>query len=321
METADFVIIGGGPAGVGAFSSLPESSSAVLLEARESLMYSLSWMKSVHFNDTTGTEFSANVSPAVSKRTAKREDKRIHMEERVFRIDRENKIVYSRSSTDNLHEYRYGTLIVAVGAIQIVYGRYLLPGVRAGRIFTTYQVGEMLQHYDFIPGKRIFIFGESPYTVETALAARDAGLEVEIGIPGDDTSEDSWRPLLPDGATVSTEIAGRIDDIPVHTGVALKQIYGGTLVEGVLLQKGNREFSVSTDSFVVDGDFVLEHAWRYHLDVEWNLREWRLDTNSEEMRKNGIILVGDAYRPNPNFQDQFTSARKAALPTILEVTT
>ena len=41
--------------------------------------------------------------------------------------------------------------------------------------------------------------------------------------------------------------------------------------------------------------------------MEWNLNKWELNLSREEMKTRNLIVVGDAYRPDPDFIKQFRS--------------
>jgi thioredoxin reductase len=291
METYDYVVIGGGVAGLGALEALPAEHSAVLLEGRRHLMHTLTWMKTVPLgaDGMTGVAYRASLLDAAYELE---KAGRIRTEARVFRVDKDRRVVHVRSAAGSHEEVGYRTLVVAVGATQILYGRYLLPGIRGGRFFTAYQVGEMLEHYEFLPGRELVIFGESTYALETAAAARAQGLNATLVSP-------AGLPHPP----------ASLEDVPVYTNVRLKQVYGGKRFEGLLLQHGGRELAVAGDALVVDGDFVLEHEWRTHLGVEWDLSAWRLALDEREMQRRKLVFVGDAACPTPDFAAQYRAAR------------
>ncbi|MEA1910161.1 MAG: FAD-dependent oxidoreductase [Spirochaetota bacterium] len=295
MPDYDFIIIGGGVAGLGALDALLSTghSKVALFEARDTLMYSNTWMKNIELQDNTdsknytGADFRMKILSNLNKSNMQ---KQIHTGMRVYFIDQKEKKIYLRTEAGEREEYSYNTLVAAVGAAQIMYGKYLLPGSRGGRFFTSYQVGEMIEHYPFNPGEKLIIFGESLYTLDTALLAKDEGLSVTVVSPSKLTLPENW----PGGITV-------------YDNAVLKQVYGDSLFEGMLIQKGSAQISIPGDSIAVDGDFVLEHPWREHLAVEWDLNKWKLDLSMEEMKKRDLIVVGDAYMPNPDFCKQYQS--------------
>ncbi len=305
MSDFDYLVVGGGVAGLGAFLEIVrgELGSICLLEGRNDLMYTLTWMKSFPFGEGktssryTGIDFRKKLLFEIENIT--RDDAKVLTGVRVFKIDRESKVVYARSANGAGLQFEYKKLIVAVGATQIVYGRYLLPGVRGGRIFSAYQVGEMLEHYPFLPGKKLIVFGESEYAIEVALSAYEKGIGVSIVSPSNDIEE------------VIGAVPGKWPEaISLYTGCVLKQVLGDTLFRGLVLQRAGAEFCVGGDSLAVDGDFVLEHPWREHLGVEWNLDRWQLDMNTDKMRELGMLFVGDAQRPSPNFVLQYHEAKR-----------
>ena len=296
MSDYEYIIIGGGSAGLGAFDALLSAGfkNIALFEARNTLMYTNTWMKNIEVSDTkegkyfTGSSFREELIK--NQELDKKKDK-IFTDKRVYNIDQKEKKIHIRTASGEGEEYTYDNLIVAVGAAQIMYGKYLLPGTRGGRFFTCYQVGEMVEHYPFKPGNNLIVFGESMYTLETAILAYKSGISVKVISPGKLELPKNWPP-----------------EIKVFDEVILKQIHGDTLFEGMLIQYGSGEKCISGDSLAVDGDLVLEHPWREHLGVEWDLKNWKLDLSHDEMKNRNLIVVGDAYDPDPNFIKQYNSS-------------
>jgi len=295
MPDYEFIIIGGGVSGLGALEALLSSghSNVALFEARNTLMYTNTWMKNIELQDSTdskiytGTDFRMKILSNLKKSNI---NKNIFTGKRVYYIDQKEQKIHLRSQSGEREEYSYGTIIVAVGAAQIMYGKYLLPGSRGGRFFTSYQVGEMIEQYPFNPGENLIVFGDSLYTLDTALLAHKAGISVTVVSPSELTLPENWP-----------------DNITVHKNAVLKQVYGDTLFEGMLIQVGSAQISIPGDSVAVDGDFVLEHPWRKHLDVEWDLKNWKLDLSLSQMKKRNLVVIGDAFKPDPDFIKQYQS--------------
>ncbi len=293
MPDYEYIIIGGGTAGLGAFEALQSAGSrnVALFEARTTLMYTNTWMKNIEVYDKSKNKSFTGASyreELLDKLEANKKFEKIFTGKRVFNIDQKEKKVHIRTASGEAELFTYNNLIIAVGASQIMYGKYLLPGTRGGRFFTCYQVGEMLEHYPFKPGENLIVFGESLYSLETALSAYNTGLSVKVVSPGKLKLPVDWPA-----------------EIEIFDEAILKQVYGDTLFEGMLIQSGSGEKCISGDCLAVDGDFVLEHPWREHLGVEWDLKNWKLDLSLKEMKKRNLILVGDAYNPDPDFIRQY----------------
>ena len=148
MPDYDYIVIGGGISGLGALTSLilEGHNKIALFEARDTLMYTNTWMKNIKLPDDqernyTGADYREKVLNDLEHNNI---DELIFTGKRVFFIDQKEQRIHLRTSSGEKEEYSYGTLVVAVGAAQIMYGKYLLPGTRGGRFFTTYQVGEMI---------------------------------------------------------------------------------------------------------------------------------------------------------------------------------
>ena len=291
MSDYEYIIIGGGVSGLGSLNALLSTghSRVALFEARDTLMYTNTWMKNIELQDSldsknyTGAAYRDKIISGLNK-----SNDHIFTGKRVYYIDQKEQKVHVRTDSGKNEEYSYSNLIIAVGAAQIMYGKYLLPGSRGGRFFTSYQVGEMIEHYPFNPGKKLIVFGESLYTLDTALLAKKSGISVTVVSPSPMELPVNWP-----------------DDITVYDNTVLKQVYGDTLFEGMLVQKGSAQISIPGDSIAVDGDFVLEHPWREHLDVEWDLKNWGIDLSLGEMKKRKLFFIGDANKPNPDFIKQY----------------
>jgi len=311
MNDFDYLVLGGGVGGLAAFFEIVKKGggSVVLLEGRDVLMYTLTWMKYFPFGISdedpryTGVDFRKQVLFEVENlvgRDGEMKEAEILMGARVFKIDRDRRVVYARKNDGSGLKIGYRNLVIAVGATQIVYGKYLLPGVRSGRVFSAYQVDEMLEHYPFLPGRSLVVFGESEYTLEVALAAYDRGIKVSVVSPGERIME------------MIGKIPGGIPDgIGIYTNCILKQLLGNVLFKGLVVQQGAFEFCIPGDSLAIDGEFVLEHPWREHLGVEWNLDRWEVDMDMEGMRESGILFVGDAKKPSPNFVLQYERTKES----------
>lgn len=300
MFTYDHVILGGGAAGVGALDELlteHRSSSLILLEARRQLGYTLTWMGSLSYRserferDFTGLDF---LDFLVHKKNPSR-DLHVQYLSRAFFIDTEKKIVHYISADKDHEQIGYRHLVCAPGAVQILYGRHLLPGKRTARLFTTYQIGEMLSHYTYLPGKKLVFYGSSPYTVETAALALAQGLS----------------PIVVSPEEIGDELIAHIPTLPIYQKSLLLRIEGDTRFRSLVIEYRGKTQSISGDALVVDGDFVLERQWREQLKVEWDLEQWRLKDEGVNKHNGSLRVVGDAKSPDHNFIAQYERAREA----------
>ena len=139
-------------------------------------------------------------------------------------------------------------------------------------MFTAYQVSEMLTHFDFNPGKRLAIAGNSLYCSETKAIAEASGLDVLL------LDEEIYR-------LKGTEHIESVDTISAD----------GTI------------HTYSVDALAVDGEFAMEHKMRELLQLEWNIDQDRADTKETQVHKRfpNIFVVGDAYKPDFNFLKQY----------------
>lgn len=300
MFTYDYVVLGGGAAGIGALDEVladHRSSSSILLEARRQVGYTLTWMDTVSYHserfekDFTGTEF---LDFLLHEKNPSR-DLYIQYLSRVFLVDIEKKILHYISAEKTREQIGYRHLLCAPGAVQILYGRHLLPGKRTARVFTTYQFGEMLAHYPFTPGRKIVFYGSSPYTVENAALAHARDLSAMVVSPEE---------LAPDQTV-------HIPKVPVYQKSRLLRLEGDSRFRELVFEYNGKEERVEGDALVVDGDFVMEHQWRDQLKVEWDLEKWRLRDGTQHGIEHSQTILGDAHTPNHNFILQYENARSA----------
>ncbi len=281
MIEKEYCIIGGGVAGIGFLAGLVESGrdDVLLIEGRDQLMYTLTWLgyveKQYGEKGVTGRDFRKIVSGRMDVRPF------LSAESRVIHVDpKEREVVFV--SGDDLERCRYGKLIVAAGGVPIIYGDYLLPGFRGAGIFSAYQVGEMLEHFDFMPGKRLVVYGEDEYVADLTAFARDCGIEAVA--------------LLPD----HIELRGM--DIPVVEG-RIERLEGGLRLEKVILDNGEE---IQCDSLAVAGKFVPERWWREHGILYWDLKKWEGRSLYDD-----IVLVGDIKKPTFDFVEQYQESYEA----------
>ncbi|MCK5800969.1 MAG: hypothetical protein KAI47_27465, partial [Deltaproteobacteria bacterium] len=106
MSYYDNIIIGGGVSGLGALTSLVSSDKStggndtvVLFEARESLMYTNTWMKNVQVQDSlhgshTGESFRKVVLKDITESKA---EACIYTGRRVYHVDQASRTIHLRS--------------------------------------------------------------------------------------------------------------------------------------------------------------------------------------------------------------------------------
>lgn len=307
MDTVDYVVVGGGAAGVGALEELQRAgvSSVVLLEGRARLGYTLSWMKHLTFPAGTngGTETVTGTQFRERYLTPHEENDAVRLGRRVFSVDLAGATPPEGAAgtldvitADKRHEQlQFNHLILAQGAVQVLFGRYLLPGKRTNRMFTSYQAGEMMEHYPFLPGNKLVFFGESPYTIEAARAANEIGIASAIVSPT--SFSQRYREYLP--------------DVALYEDAGLTALTGDAVFTGIDIEHGGSSKHVAGDAIVVDGDFVLERQWRDMLGVGWDLEAGKTTVPETHPARKHFTLVGDALEPSPDFAAQYRAARTA----------
>jgi len=291
MNFFEFCIVGAGPAGFGALKRLLNDSKAnvVLFEAKSEPLYSLTSMNAVPLKNDIfpqGITGSAFRSYLLSDSEAL---DHISFDSRLIGIDlhahtcimnhdgKENKVIH------------FQHLLLATGAMQAITPEMLLPGFRGAGIFTVYQVLEMLTHFDFIPGQRLGILGESQYSLELAMLAHKKGIEPYFF--SNSGIEESFR---------YREIVRAVGDEHI---CALECI----------LPSGDIE-TFNLDSLAIDGNWSMEHKMRELIGIEWDIDAWHAKTGENQSVPGHpeISVIGDAYEPRFDFLQQYANGYKVA---------
>ncbi len=281
-------VVGGGVAGFGVADGLLERNFTdfTLLEGRPIFLYTLTWLKfSKKKGENISGEFSGNEFRDYLLGRERPEENFIKGN-RVFYLDKKKKKLYFSDGKETA-DCEFDKLILATGGVPVLYGEYLLPGFRGAGIFTAYQVGEMLTHYDFLPGEKLIVYGRGEYAAETALLAKECGLDVKI--------------------VFSHEPDFHLD-FPFLLGKIVK-VHGGLRVSGVDVRTaGNEVEELNGDTLVVAGKYVLERGWREIAGIKWDIDKWRGISDDPD-----IILVGDAFEPSFNFVRQYEESYKKGM--------
>jgi len=292
MKKIKYCIVGGGVAGIGFIDGLSQRGEKdfVLFEGRQQLAYTLNWMP---YAKRESKQLGLSMTGVEFKRYLVNNDRdlsKISFSSRLLDVDKKNKIIFVNFNGERTEQIKYEKLVIAVGGLQILYGSYLLPGFRGAGIFTTYQTGEMLTEYNFLPGKKLFILGRCQYSYETAILAQKRGIETTIGSTG--------------------EFAFRDGKTPVYENIEILEVLGekDKRMTGIKFLSGNKEVMLEADSMAVDGKFIIEHKMRDILGIEWGLDTWRARLERGFFLNDDVALAGDANKPDYDFTHQYEKA-------------
>ncbi len=291
MKLYDYCIIGGGPAGIGVLDRLLQEGqkNCMLFEGRDELLYTLSFMP---FIKQTSPMFQSAVSGTGFKThllETNRPEPVLSLGSRLIGTDFKNhRIIINDNGKENL-TVSYRKLLIATGSVQSIYGSRLLPGFRGAGTFSTYQTAEMLTRYDFIPGEKLAIIGESSYAEETRRIAQEKGIETIL------FSNSSFESAVP-----YTDVTG---------------LEGKEHISGIRIRTPeNKTQHFAIDSLAVDGEFIMEHKMRELLGIEWNIDKWQAATDDEQRHPDfaDVYITGDAWKPGFNFLNQYENGYNLA---------
>jgi thioredoxin reductase len=150
-----------------------------------------------------------------------------------------------------LLEVHARAVVLATGARERPRAARLVPGTRPAGVFTTGQL-QQLVHGELLPvGRRALVVGAEHVSYSAVLTLREAGVH-PVALVTDLPATQTYRPF-----DVVTRAGLRV---PVWTLTSLAGIYGKERVDGVLLRgPGGHERTVAVDTVVFSGDFVPDN--------------------------------------------------------------
>jgi hypothetical protein len=291
MNSCEFCIVGAGPAGFGALKRLLKDSktNVVLFEAKGEPLYSLTSMQAVPLkNDLfpqgiTGSAFRSHLlsdSEALNH---------IRFDSRLIGIDLHTRTCIMNHEGKENEVIHFEHLLIATGAMQAITPEMLLPGFRGAGIFTVYQVLEMLTHFDFIPGQHLGILGESQYSRELAILARQKGIKPYVFSNGVIAESIRYREIV---RVLGDEHMSALECILPNGEIAAFEL----------------------DSLAIDGNWSMEHKMRELLGIEWDIDAWHAKTGENQSipGHTEVSIIGDAYEPRFDFLQQFANGYNVA---------
>lgn len=246
MNTADVVIVGGGPAGLSAAIELRRRGAGrVVLYERElqpggiprhtnHLGYGVRDLHRV----TTGPRYAAHLV-----RTAEREGVEIETG-RAARAFANGDV--SSTGIDGPAVVRAGAVLLATGVRERPRSARLVPGDRPAGVLTTGAVQQFTVLHQPV-GTRAVIVGAEHVSFSAVLTLAHAGCTVAAMVTPLPRHQ-TYAPLR-----LATSTRHRV---PIHTGVDVAEVVGRSRVEGVVLTDGRR---IECDTVVFTGDWVPDH--------------------------------------------------------------
>lgn len=247
MEKYDVVVIGGGPAGMGASLESDKTGAKTLLIERENslggiLNQCIHNGFGLHYfqEELTGPEYAykfeqllkkSNVKIMLSTFVTKIEDKKIY-------IVNENgaQIIESKA------------IVLAMGCREKTAGNILLKGTRPAGILTAGQVQKLVNFHGKLPGKKAVILGSGDIGLIMARRLSLAGAKVEMVLE-----------IMPTSSGLPRNIRQCLDDfeIPIYYNTTITEVLGKDRVEGIKYSKVDSNLNPIGEEKYIDCDLIV----------------------------------------------------------------
>ena len=248
MDKYDVVIIGGGPAGMGAGIECAKTGAKTLIIERENRLggilnqcihngFGLHYFK----EELTGPEYAyrfeellknTNVDVMLSTFVTKIEGKKIY--------------VVSPNGAEIIEPK---AIVLAMGCREKTAGNIRLKGTRPAGVMTAGQVQKLVNFHGKLPGKKVVILGSGDIGLIMARRLTLAGAKVEMVLE-----------LMPTSSGLPRNIRQCLDDfdIPIHYSTTITEIIGKERVTGIKYAEVDEKLNAKEETIkYMDCDLVV----------------------------------------------------------------
>lgn len=223
MKNYDVVIVGGGPAGMGAGIECAKTGAKTLIIERENRLggilnqcihngFGLHYFK----EELTGPEYAHRFEELLK-------DTNVDVSLNTFVTKIDNKDIYV-VSPEGAEVISPKAIVLAMGCREKTAGNIRLKGTRPAGIMTAGQVQKLVNFHGKLPGKKVVILGSGDIGLIMARRLTLAGAKVEMVLE-----------IMNSSSGLARNIRQCLDDfdIPIHYSTTITEVVGKDRVEGI----------------------------------------------------------------------------------------
>ena len=248
MQNYDVVVIGGGPAGMGAAIESSKTGAKTLLIERDSRLggilnqcihngFGLHYFK----EELTGPEYALRFEKLLKETNVD-----ILLNTFVTRSDGRKLSIVSPNGAEVIEPK---AVVYAMGCREKTAGNIKLNGTRPAGIMTAGQVQKLVNFYGKMPGKKVVILGSGDIGLIMARRLTFEGAKVEMVLE-----------IMPTSSGLPRNIRQCLDDfnIPIYYKTTITEVIGKDRVEGIKYAKVDDKMNVieGTEKYI-DCDLVV----------------------------------------------------------------